>query len=473
MAQAFVLSFAEGVTVEARSSDCVVIEMPVTYKQYTFKGLSTGLRQAIDTLSSTGATEEDLARVVQETDGTSSLSRLYYYLMIFAERRVLSYSIFNGGHSLATLSPSSDSFRFAPAPVDPRARYTLSRFAYLHREREGMVLESPLTHGRIILHGWEGAAVAAELAEPRTLESLWNGLPSVPRDAVARFLEMFLGAGFLSELKPGELHPGESEALAQWEFHDLLFHTRSRMGRHARPFGGTYRFYTRIEPLPATKKLDAPAETVDLYRPDMNTLEQEDFPFTLVLEERKSIREYGERPITDRQLGEFLYRSARVKDLVRTEFQELSSRPYPGAGAIYELELYLSVHSCENLAPGLYHYCPKDHRLEKICGLTETVEALLKDAAGSAGIDDRPPQVLLTIAARFQRLSWKYESLAYSLLLKDVGVLYQTMYLVATAMDLAPSAIGGGNSDLFTQAAGIDYYAETSVGEFLLGSKRI
>jgi SagB-type dehydrogenase family enzyme len=81
------------------------------------------------------------------------------------------------------------------------------------------------------------------------------------------------------------------------------------------------------------------------------------------------------------------------------------------------------------------------------------------------------PQVLITITARFQRLSWKYQSIAYSVLLKDVGALYQTMYLVATAMDLAPCALGGGNSDLFAVAAGLDYYSETSVGEFLLGSK--
>jgi hypothetical protein len=45
------------------------------------------------------------------------------------------------------------------------------------------------------------------------------------------------------------------------------------------------------------------------------------------------------------------------------------------------------------------------------------------------------------------------------------------MYLVATAMNLAPCAIGAGNSDLFAAAVGTDYYAETSVGEFILGSR--
>ena len=84
---------------------------------------------------------------------------------------------------------------------------------------------------------------------------------------------------------------------------------------------------------------------------------------------------------------------------------------------------------------------------------------------------DAPPQVLILIAARFARAMWKYESMAYALVLKDVGVMYQTMYLVATAMGLAPCSLGGGHSDAFAAAAGLDPYAETSVGEFTLGSR--
>ena len=63
-------------------------------------------------------------------------------------------------------------------------------------------------------------------------------------------------------------------------------------------------------------------------------------------------------------------------------------------------------------------------------------------------------------------------SIAYALTLKHVGVVFQTMYLAATAMGLAPCAVGCGDADLFARAAGTDYCAETSVGEFLLGSQR-
>ncbi|WP_199246589.1 SagB family peptide dehydrogenase [[Phormidium] sp. ETS-05] len=148
----------------------------------------------------------------------------------------------------------------------------------------------------------------------------------------------------------------------------------------------------------------------------------------------------------------------------------MSNRPYPNAGACYELELYLAISNCAGIDPGLYHYGPQEHQLSRISGKTPDLAALLAEAGGNSHHGDLP-QVLMIIAARFQRTSWDYESIAYANILKDVGVLYQTMYLVATAMGLAPCALGSGNADLFALAAGTDYYAESSVGEFLLGSR--
>jgi SagB-type dehydrogenase family enzyme len=106
----------------------------------------------------------------------------------------------------------------------------------------------------------------------------------------------------------------------------------------------------------------------------------------------------------------------------------------------------------------------------ELCGRTAEVEQLLADAAASADIPAERVQVVLLLSARFPRLAWKYSSIAYALILKHVGVVYQTMYLTATAMGLAPCALGDGDADLFARAAGTDYYAETSVGEFLLGT---
>jgi SagB-type dehydrogenase family enzyme len=79
------------------------------------------------------------------------------------------------------------------------------------------------------------------------------------------------------------------------------------------------------------------------------------------------------------------------------------------------------------------------------------------------------PQLLITIAARFGRISWKYSSIAYSLILKEVGVLMQTFYLMATDMGLGGCALGSSNIDLFAKMTGIEFHVEGVVGQFALG----
>jgi SagB-type dehydrogenase family enzyme len=63
---------------------------------------------------------------------------------------------------------------------------------------------------------------------------------------------------------------------------------------------------------------------------------------------------------------------------------------------------------------------------------------------------------------RFGRVSWKYSSLAYSLILKDVGVLTQTLYLMTTDMGLGGCAIG-------IAVTGIEFHVEGPVHQFALG----
>ena len=117
----------------------------------------------------------------------------------------------------------------------------------------------------------------------------------------------------------------------------------------------------------------------------------------------------------------------------------------------------------------MYHYEPLDHELRRLSRGDDHLEALLRQAQRAAVLQTRP-QLLITITSRFQRVSWKYRGLAYALTLKNVGVLLQTMYLVATAMDLAPCALGTGDASLFATVLGEEYVRESSVGEFILGS---
>jgi SagB-type dehydrogenase family enzyme len=145
-----------------------------------------------------------------------------------------------------------------------------------------------------------------------------------------------------------------------------------------------------------------------------------------------------------------------------------TSRPYPSAGSSYPLELYLAVDKCEGLDRGFYFYDAGAHLLVPIDVRAPELEALLNSAAFAMG-EIGMPQILITIAARFGRVSWKYSSIAYSLILKDVGALTQTFYLMATAMELGGCAIGSFNIDLFARMTGIDFYVEGPVGQFAIG----
>ena len=130
--------------------------------------------------------------------------------------------------------------------------------------------------------------------------------------------------------------------------------------------------------------------------------------------------------------------------------------------------MYLAVSNCEGLARGLYHYDAGDHALVAIGVSAQQLQAL--SAAAEFAMDaPGPPQILITIAARFGRISWKYSSIAYSLILKDVGSMIQTFYLAATDMGLGGCAIGTSNIDLFAKMTGLEFHVEGPVGQFALG----
>jgi SagB-type dehydrogenase family enzyme len=128
----------------------------------------------------------------------------------------------------------------------------------------------------------------------------------------------------------------------------------------------------------------------------------------------------------------------------------------------------LTVDKCEGLTRGFYHYDAAEHVLVPVGAHTHELEVVL---TGAKFAMDAPaaPQILITIAARFGRISWKYSSLAYELILKDVGVLTQTLYLVAADMGLGRCAVGSANIDLFEKMTGIEFHVEGPVSQFALG----
>ncbi|RNL86007.1 SagB family peptide dehydrogenase [Halostreptopolyspora alba] len=420
-------------------------------------------RSALTLLAEAPVTEDALCHRVNPEPGEDTRQEVARLVRDLRGLGWLRVTVVESDNPLYTMEP----VRTAPHPASVPDQPTLSRFATLAREGTDMALRSPRARCELVLH------------DPRllTLVGLLGGAPD-PREWArrtglsARAVERTLGDMAASGLLVGaETEDGDQAALAvrQWNPHELLFHTRSRFNARCRPghdFGTTYSF--RDTQPPPRERAPLSEDVTMLEPPDLERLRVEDPPLTRVLEDRASHRRHDEtQPLTLAQLGEFLYRSAGARPGTGGNG---SARPYPTAGSSYELELYPVIRRVAGIEPGLYHYSAHRHELSAVPGAAPLSGRLVQMVRAQTDAP-APPQVLVVVTARFGRVMWKYQSLSYSLILKDVGVLYQVMYCVATAMGLAPCAVGTGLTEEFCEAIGTDPTDEAPVGEFVLGSR--
>lgn len=421
--------------------------------------------KVLTNLCKSPATATDVERRLLVESGTDDLFALRCALEWLKAAGALCYTLTAAGERIASLVPLTAGRQVSLDVARLDEQYVLSKFAYMHRVGEQLVIESPLGCARTVVHDLQWCRLIGSLASARGGRDLCEAAPCPDPETVGTFLCFLVNS---MAVLPASADDAELTADGLWwEFHDLLFHSRSRDGMHDEPYGGTWHL-RNVAQQPELVKANGTGVVVMLRRPDIEQLKGHDRSFTHVLEARRSIRDYAEEPIHADELGEFLYRSARVQQTLTAPGVTGSYRPSPSGGATHELEIYPIVDRCAGLDRGVYQYNPLAHQLVRLDVEDRYVSELVRAALGadSSGI------VYFVITARFKRTQWKYQSIAYALTLKNVGALYQTMYLVATAMDLAPCALGGGNSDLFARATGLPSSEEAQVGEFVLGRPR-
>ncbi|MGW4405428.1 SagB family peptide dehydrogenase [Nonomuraea sp. NPDC004702] len=420
------------------------------------RGLDAGTTAALRILAGGDAGETALAATV----GEAGLLRWNLLVRRLSRAGLLEYAAAG-----ARLRPvGAGSVEPAPAPAaDTPIR--LSRFAVVTAGEGVLTVRSPRSPAVVELSP-AACGLLGALASWTTPADLADG-GQEGNQGWGQALRFLAAAGVLATgPEDGDLRQ------AQWHPRDLWLHAHSRGPRWTGRYGGTYAFTPRFDPVPA----DPPpftGERIELPRPDLELLAKTDPSLTDTLERRRSLREHDPAaPITLAQLGELLYRTMRRRAVFTSpDGQELADRPYPSGGSVHELEVYPLIVSCQGAEPGLWHYDTAGHALELVSPPTPAVRALVERARSAAQLSG-DPQVVLTVTARFGRVMWKYETIGYSLVLKHVGVLYQTLYLAGTAMDLAVCALGGGDAADFALASGLDYLTEGSVGELIVGSRR-
>jgi SagB-type dehydrogenase family enzyme len=379
------------------------------------------------------------------------------------------------GGPLLSAVPISRQANFELPVIDGDHPVRLSRFAAMRASDGEVVLESPLARHRVVFHRSLATRVIGSLGKATTIADLAPAL-DVAESLVADIVSYVAAVGMvvLAEGAGNPLSARFTEdtdpSLLVWSHNDLLFHSRSRLGRDD-PRGAVFPHGDKLPPPPAVKPVPE-GPRFPLYKPVLTDVTAADPPFTEVLEKRRSFRKFARRPLTAQRLGELLFRSARIRSVRPADgggvSYAVSDRPYPSSASLHELELYLTLDRCTGLPRGIYHYDPLGHALTLINTSEDKVGELLDDAKVATGSLQRPP-ALITVTARMGRLSWMYNGIAYATTLRHVGVLQQTLYLVATAMELAPCALSVGDIEVCDSAFLLDWPAEVTVGGFVVG----
>ena len=285
-------------------------------------------------------------------------------------------------------------------------------------------------------------------ATPRTFEQALVDLPGWSRpDLVARTAAL-VDAGALCPVDEVREPPGS------WDRWSFAFH-RSTRSSHFKP---RYAHRTAaVAPARSSRSVQLP---IPGPWPEGRSLAE-------TLSARQSRRRWAARSLSLDEVGHLLWQSARNRPTSHG-----LSRPYPSGGGVYSLEVYLVVDhdAVTDLATGIHRYRPESHELEEVSADPDVAEPFLLAAAGSAG--SPAPPALIVITSRFARQSEIYSTLAYSLLLKEVGGLFQTLYLVAEDIGIAVCALGGGVPDeLLGRWSRAGTGVEPIVGEMMLGPR--
>lgn len=149
--------------------------------------------------------------------------------------------------------------------------------------------------------------------------------------------------------------------------------------------------------------------------------------------ERRSVRDYTGDPLTLEEVGQLLWAAQGITE------PERGFRTAPSAGATYPLEVYLIAGQVEGLSPGVYHYRPHTHDLERVA------EGDRRQELFTAALQQTPVRdaaVNLVFSAVYQRTTQRYGERGIKYVHMEVGHAAQNVYLQAVSLGLGAVVIG-------------------------------
>lgn len=196
------------------------------------------------------------------------------------------------------------------------------------------------------------------------------------------------------------------------------------------------------------------------------------------LRERRSPRgAFADRPLSLAELGALLDLAlgARPEAALpakakreETPIAARALRPFPSAGGLYPLEVYVATLACAAVARGIHHYDPVKHALATVapCPAQGELERLIlaDNVWGHAA-------AALVFTGVFARTQAKYGERGYRFALLEAGHAAQNVLLAAQSLGLAGAPIGGFCEDALGAALGLEATKESPLYVVLLGGR--
>jgi len=196
-------------------------------------------------------------------------------------------------------------------------------------------------------------------------------------------------------------------------------------------------------------------------------------PLNLTLKDaitsRVSARAMKPCPLTVENLATLLHYAYGVtRDNTDTVFPR-PFRTVPSGGALYPLEIFFHSSHIADAPAGLYHYSPARHSCRRIH------DGDLAPRLSSAFVQSSIPteaSVLLFLTAMFERSTFKYGARGYRFTLLEAGHVAQNLNLVATALGLGCTNVGGFFDRHLDEILGLDGVNHSTIYVVAIGERQ-
>jgi len=186
-----------------------------------------------------------------------------------------------------------------------------------------------------------------------------------------------------------------------------------------------------------------------------------------LLDIRRSIKAYEDKPISAEQLGFILWSAQGAQAYKNEKSRTGTFRPTPIGGGLHPFETYIAVKHVTGLTPGLYRYVPlenvgeKQVSLEMMGTLDDYENKIATMLAGQKWVS-KASAVLFFSCAPY-RAEWRYGESAHRITLIGLGHVGQNVMLSAAAVGLGSCCLASYDQQLCDKTLGLDGVDEYTV----------